>query len=670
MPGSPHAPHPVPVRKERLESWKEIAAYLNRDVSTVRRWEQRKGLPVHRVAGGERDTIFALRSEIDQWWAGGAAHKSPVPGKPRGRWAKVALAGAGIMLAAGWFAWRYVARPAGVTLKAAPLTSYPGDEVLPAFSPDGRFVAFTWNGEKQDNYDVYVKPVAGDGAPVRVTADPALDMFPSWSPDGTRLLFVRWTMGTPKADLLLVPAFGGPERKVGETLLPVQHPTFVPPAAWTGAGGLITARAVAAEGPLALVHTNIETRESSPVVEPVANSAGDCCPALSPDGRALAFVRTSSGGTSNLFQVDIDAGGRAEGTPRQLTFEAESAVNPMWTSDGRELLYVAGRQGTAGLWRIPAAGGTPRLVRELGEFGRYTTVTNRGDRLIYATFTGDEDVWAADARKAGSPRRLISSSLVDRAPDASPDGKRIAFISTRSGSPRIWVADIEGRNAVEVAATTGFLAGAPRWSPDGTEIAYECRFGDNGDICAVPSVGGEPRRLTRHPSRDMLPGWSRDGRFVYLTSDREDGFQIWKVPAQGEGARTPALRVTRAGGYGAVESADGHSLFYTKGWLGGRVARMPAEGGPETAMDEEVRSPRMPQNFAVGADGIRYAASSDPRTWFEIRFQPFGGGQPVTLFRIEQCLGNGMSLTPDGETLLFSSVAVRGGDLVMLEDFR
>src|SRR5438046_2467843 len=64
-----------------------------------------------------------------------------------------------------------------------PLTTYAGSELYPSFSPDGSQVAFSWNGEKQDNFDIYIKQVEGV-APVRLTTDPAPDNFPAWSPDG------------------------------------------------------------------------------------------------------------------------------------------------------------------------------------------------------------------------------------------------------------------------------------------------------------------------------------------------------------------------------------------------------------------------------------------------------------------------------------------------------
>jgi DNA-binding winged helix-turn-helix (wHTH) protein len=95
-----------------------------------------------------------------------------------------------------------------------PLTTFRGMEGNPAVSPDGNHVAFTWNGEKQHNFDIYVMPIPS-GVPVRLTSDPADDVSPAWSPDGRTIAFLR-RVGGERGALLLVPAAGGPEHKLRE----------------------------------------------------------------------------------------------------------------------------------------------------------------------------------------------------------------------------------------------------------------------------------------------------------------------------------------------------------------------------------------------------------------------------------------------------------------------
>ena len=100
-------------------------------------------------------------------------------------------------------------------LTAIPLTTYPGFESDPSFSPDGTQVAFDWDGEKRDNQDIYVKLIGTSGPPLRLTTDPAADISPAWSPDGRYIAFLssifpRQISGVPDT------CPGGPERKLAE----------------------------------------------------------------------------------------------------------------------------------------------------------------------------------------------------------------------------------------------------------------------------------------------------------------------------------------------------------------------------------------------------------------------------------------------------------------------
>jgi eukaryotic-like serine/threonine-protein kinase len=76
-------------------------------------------------------------------------------------------------------------------------------------------VAFTWNGPKQDNFDVYVQQI-GAGSPLRLTTDPSNDYNPVWSPDGRWIAFLRAQPEAGKSELRLIPPLGGPERKLAE----------------------------------------------------------------------------------------------------------------------------------------------------------------------------------------------------------------------------------------------------------------------------------------------------------------------------------------------------------------------------------------------------------------------------------------------------------------------
>ena len=136
-------------------------------------------------------------------------------------WAGAAIMVAAIAVAVWLF--RGTDKKPAAAPEVVPLTSYAGSERSPSFSPDGNQVAFSWNGEKQDNFDIYLKLI-GSPTPERLTTDPAEDVSPAFSPDGRSIGFVRVSKG--RATFIIIPAIGGPERLVAEVAVPLSGLQF------------------------------------------------------------------------------------------------------------------------------------------------------------------------------------------------------------------------------------------------------------------------------------------------------------------------------------------------------------------------------------------------------------------------------------------------------------
>src|SRR5205814_6460593 len=141
-------------------------------------------------------------------------------------------------------------------------------------------------GEKLDNHDIYVKLIGTNGPPLRLTKHPARDYSPAWSPDGRFIAFLR-ALPTEKADLLLVPALGGPERRVAE----ISTWDFLPclSLAWSSDPNFLVVSSKEAPGePGSLFLISVDSGEKRRLTFPAAPFLGDDCPAFSPDGRTLA----------------------------------------------------------------------------------------------------------------------------------------------------------------------------------------------------------------------------------------------------------------------------------------------------------------------------------------------------------------------------------------------
>jgi Tol biopolymer transport system component len=662
-----------PSTGERLDSWKEIARYLNRDVRTVQRWEATDGLPVYRRAEGRQkgSPVYAFTSEIDAWLRKNPpsqAEKDPEPTPAKisdwkmGRvfWAATGLL---ILLAVGMVTWSISFRQHPVLpLRIMPLTTYPGVERHPAFSPDGKQVVFSWNGPKQDNYDLYVKFLDG-GEPLRLTTHPGVDGWPMWSPDGRLIAFARWVLGAPTAEVLTVPALGGAERKIYQFPLPFKAADYWPGGCWTPDSKWL----VVPIAPEALGLVSPQTLEVRRLTKIAAGSTGDCCPAMTPDGRNLAFLRASSGRIWNLFIQPLGPDFGPAGQPRQLTSQPTGVENPMWTGNGREVLYITSREGERTLWRIPCDGSSPATpVESLGSIGFHLAISPRGDRLAYSDNTTNWDIWRIDLAGEKGINRVLSSSMQDINPQIAPDGKRVAFVSGRERGWRLWVSEPDGGHPIDLAPINGLRPSPARWSPDGKELVFECQDDGNDDICAVPSGGGAVRRLTRNPARDSLPSWSRDGKWIYITSNRSGSFQIWKMPSDGD--ESGALQITKGGGLAALESVDGKTVYFSREQMASAIWRVAAGGGEET----QVGSFRIFQchTFVVSREGIYYTFSEEPERWLDLWIYHFSNGKSERINRINKRPWGGMSVSPDDCWLLFTASEGGSADLRIVENFR
>src|SRR5581483_11359028 len=147
----------------------------------------------------------------------------------------------------------------------------------------------------------------------------------------------------------------------------------------------------------------------------------------------------------------------------------------------------------------------------------------------------------------------------------------LVFASDRSGNWEIWAANAEGSSPHQLTSFGGPQTGTPRWSPDGKQIAFDSRPGGHSEIYLINADGGPVRRLTQTKFDSVIPSFSRDGRYVYFSSNRGGTWEIWRQPLDGNDL--DAQQITHHGGFGAFESPDGNTLYYSKWEAAGLYAR-------------------------------------------------------------------------------------------------
>ncbi|HSE31047.1 MAG TPA: protein kinase [Pyrinomonadaceae bacterium] len=560
-------------------------------------------------------------------------------------------------------------KPPAAAWKIIPLTSFAGPKGNPAFSPDGRQIAFCWTGVGNDNFDIYVKLI-GEGTPLRLTTNPGRDWSPSWSPDGRQIAFTRYT---PEGNsLMTVPSLGGAERKLASlTSTAGGHLS----TAWSMDGKeLAFTDSDLPNGPASIFLISLETGERRRLTTSPPQSGGDFTPRFSPDGQWVAFTRSRSNAVYDIYIVPA-----AGGEPRPVTRNGrETGTGGFdWTADGREIVFSS-RRGS-GLFRIPITGGTPEQLPGIGENSWDPAISRRGDSLAYVYHKLDDNIWRAPGPNAANrdspPTQLIASTRHEGSPRYSPDGKRIAFVSDRSGNIEIWTCDAEGGNPAQLTRFDQGQSNSPRWSPDGQHIAFDARPTDHSDIYVVGADGGAPRRLTTEPSADIMPMWSTDGRWIYFGSDRGGDWQIWKMPAGGG----EAVQMTKGGAFGTLAATD-EFLYYsrrsalpttgsnTSDWTG--AWRIPVAGGNEERVFDQGTTGMM----FITPEGVCFfdpTLAAAPA----VKFFNFASRQVTTLVTLDPAkiyapLGSKLAVSPDGQWVLYSQLDQNDLEIMLVENFR
>jgi eukaryotic-like serine/threonine-protein kinase len=549
------------------------------------------------------------------------------------------------------------------------LTTYRGDEHQPSFSPDGRQVAFSWNGEKQDNFDIYIKLIDSE-PPLRLTTDPASDISPAWSPDGRWVAFVRAASGQ-KAIVLLVPPIGGLERKVAEITTPSPEP-MGPYLTWSNdSKSLIVTDNGSSDKPFGLFALAIDTGEKRRITSVAGNSVSDSAPAISPDGRFLAFSR-GVGAFCELFLLGLSSDLAPAAEPKRLTFDARFSVSPAWTPDSREIVFAARkRQGGDELWRVDIQQfREPKQVVYAGEGVSYPALSRQGGRLAYSRRFSDPNIWRLDlaARSSGyvtAPAKLsqiVASTLLDTNAQFSPDGKQIVFQSDRSGHSEIWTSASNGLGSMQLTRLSAH-SGSPRWSPDAQSIVFDSSVEGQFEVYVMTASGGKPKRLTNNAALDAVPTWSRDGLWIYFASDRTGRFEVWKVSRDGGNP----VQVTRKGGFLGIESEDGKSLFYTKVDGTSGLWETPVDGaGEERQIVDQVGF----RAFAVAKEGVYYMSVPQGSGGVPLEFLSFATGKKTTIANTTHRVSQGLSVSSNGQSFLYSQFDQRVADLMLVENFR
>ncbi len=581
-----------------------------------------------------------------------------------------ALFGAGIVLVAGLAAlavsWhgRSPSPPPPLPVGTPrQVTSDPGWEADPALSPDGSLIAYTAGGN--GNPDIWLTDLQG-GSRLRLTDDTASDTSPTWFPDGSGIAFVSDRSGVPS--VWRVPRLGGAAVLVA--------PNAFDPAVSPDGKRIAFARPNA-DGYASIVVARLDdAAQPRTITGPADGQLWQIQPTWSPDGQTLCYADAL-----NLWLVHPD-----RGPARRLTRGGEGRASssspprigrdfaPTFSADGRSVVFSSFRDGTRALWRVSLAGGEPERMTIGSGPESEASISADGLRVAYSTYVDDYDVVVRDLR--GGRAATIGSVLADVAPVIAPDDRAIVFASARRGGLQdLWLQKLTDGLPDGSPTRLTDLPGdvnTPSFSRDGRWIAFKRELDGRRETWVIPAAGGGAERFSDGTGGlDIQPAFSPDGRQIAFASKRTDGVHLYVAPVSDGRRSGPDRQLTRGDTTDLMPtwSPDGRQIAYLAvGSQGQQLRILPLDGAgaPRTA----VKGPsfgRMRWDEASGA--LWYAttlADGAPRLMKIPRggVSPVGASEP-SLFEGAAEPGE-FDLSTGGRLLAYTRREVRG-DVWLLE---
>jgi Tol biopolymer transport system component len=665
----------------RLDSWKAVAAYLGRSDKTVRRWEEKEGLPIHRLHHDKRGTVYAYKQELDAWWQLRkatietetdeplAADSFPPPPEDRRRHlSRVLWLVAGVVVAAAVFmdVWLRMRPQEAIprTVQFSRITDFVGMEDSPAISPDGKMVAFVArNGGRRH---LWIRLLSG-GIPVQITHDDADHEQPRWTPDAGSLIYYSPSLVAGKQGTIWeIPALGGPARRIASAL---------------GGGdcshdGKWVALFRAGNGKAELV--TVERRGSAvQLVTQLSSEDLNDRPRWSPDDRWIAF---QSHGRSS-FDDRVNLLPASGGTARVLA-SSEDLLGLTWSGDGSALVYSSS-SGSTVLYppihnlRTVRLTGTGDRQLTFGDIS-YVEPDLHAGIIVASRVRSQSDIWKfpiGGEAKENTRRgvRITAQTGQVQTPSLSPDGRELVYLSDIGGHGNLWIAKTDGSMVRQVTyeRDPAVSVGVPVWSPAGDNIVFVMtRHGQTGQWIIHPDGSG---------MRQLVPAgvwsdWSADGRWVYYGKTRNGVYLIERVPVDGG-----APVVVRSDNAVAPTAIDGSVLYYAtflKGDFGAwdleyRRAR-PENGKSEVIA--HIAGERVPNEISqfqmvLSPDGKWLAAPLTDGPTTNLWLLPASGGpmRQVTDFGQRSTLiVRRVSWSADSKEV-YAAVADCDADIVMLE---
>ena len=544
------------------------------------------------------------------------------------------------------------------------LTSAKGVEQFPSWSPDGARLVYSVETGKLRK--LFVKSL-DDSNERQLSHGEFDDTQPAWSPDGKTILFVR----SPEAgsrldptdvfadydagDIWSLDVETGEERRL---IRNASHPAWSPDGSRIAFDGWWS-------GPDRIWVADRLGHNPQQITTDTSEAVDHIHPSWSPDGSRLVFQNI------DRTRFDIRVVDLATKQLHFLTNDAILDINPVWAPSGRFIYFSSYRGGGINVWRVRVDGAgkamaQPEQVTTGAGQDIDLAISSDGKRLAMAMLRQNADLWRLPVSPAGvptgAPQEVVATTREDSRGSWSPDSKSIAFNSDRGGDMNIWVRTLADGSDRQVTRGEGGDF-QPDWSPDGSRLVFFSGRAGSIDIWEVNLLTGALRRLTSDRASETHAFYSPDGQKIAYMSDADGRLELWVMSSDGS-----EQRQLSHGGISIhfLRWAPDSSMIYFLSLADAqrRLMTVSVDGGvpqPTRPVEGGAHISFSPDRSRV-MDVLRHRA-----LWVS----PLQSGKPQKVFEFEDrdIRIDYPTWSPKGDWVLFDRLRPEGGDIWMLEKF-
>jgi WD40 repeat protein len=347
-----------------------------------------------------------------------------------------------------------------------------------------------------------------------------------------------------------------------------------------------------------------------------------------------------------------------------------------WARNSRELLCSALYDGSFSLWRVNAESGEVSWSSVLGERIYTPSVARNADRLAYHYYRSERNIWrlGLDDSQDSEAEPIVVSTHWDDEPSISPDGRHLAFTSTRSGTIELWVSRLDGSTPFQITDYKRGLVARPSWSPDSKYIAFNASPRGRQEIYLAEFDGGSLRRLDSGFDNAFVSDWSKNGRWLYISAEQAGRWNIWRLDIESP-PDSMTVQVAAQNAIRGCDSADGY-FYYSRPYQAGlwRLPLSQMEGQDQAAGEEDqpwlLDLPRVEQwdNWAVCGDQVFLVASEERGT--AILWHDPGSGRLIEKAILPGLSSSAITLSQNCKSCYFVRTEREHGDLMLVEGFQ